>query len=87
MQLQTTNPETQLIPEVSFEHFTDFATHRLKQMETGQIHTEKGVRYSAATIRIYKSAIGLFAEFELLLQTRVQRILLPPHLRQTYAIR
>ena len=71
--IQTTNNETHaLIPEVSFEYFTDFATHRLKQMETGQILTEKGVRYSAATIRIYKAAIGLFAEFELLLQTRVQ---------------
>lgn len=70
--LQTTNPETHLIPEVSFEYFTDFATHRVKQMETGQIFTEKGVRYSAATIRIYKATIALFKEFELLLQSRIR---------------
>ena len=70
--LQTTNSETQLVPEVSFEYFTDFANHRLKQMETGQILTEKQVRYSAATTRIYKSAIALFKEFELLLQSRIR---------------
>ena len=66
------NPETALIPEVSFEYFTDFALHRLKQMETGQIFTEKGVRYSAATTRIYKSAIALFKEFELLLESKIR---------------
>ena len=55
--LQIINSETQIIPEVNFEYFSDFAQYRLKQMETGQIFTEKGVRYSAATIRIYKSAI------------------------------
>lgn len=70
--LQTTNPETHLIPELNFEYFTDFAQHRLKQMETGQILTEKQVRYSGATIRIYKSAIALFKEFELLLQSRIR---------------
>lgn len=70
--LQTINSETQLIPEVSFEYFTDFANHRLRQMETGQILTEKQVRYSAATTRIYKSAIALFKEFELLLQSRIR---------------
>lgn len=70
--LQTTNNETQLIPEISFEYFTDFATHRLKQMETGQIFTENKVRYSAQAIRIYKSAIALFREFELLLQSRIR---------------
>ena len=72
MQLQTTNPETQLIPEVSFEYFSDFAQYRLKQMGTGQILTEKGVRYSAATNRIYKAAIALFKEFELLLQSKIK---------------
>lgn len=70
--LQTTNSETQLVPEVSFEYFTDFANNRLRQMETGQILTEKQVRYSAATTRIYKSAIALFKEFELLLQSRIR---------------
>lgn len=70
--LQTINNETHLIPEVSFEYFTDFATHRLKQMETGQIFTENKVRYSAQAIRIYKSAIALFKEFELLLQSRIR---------------
>ena len=70
--LQLTNSETQIIPEVSFEYFSDFAQYRLKQMETGQILTEKGVRYSAATRRIYKSAISLFKEFELLLQSKIK---------------
>lgn len=70
--LQITNTETQLIPEVSFEYFSDFAQYRLKKMETGQILTEKQVSYSAATIRIYKSAITLFKEFELLLQSRIR---------------
>lgn len=70
--LQLTTSETHLIPEVSFEYFTDFAQYRLKQMETGQIFTEKGVRYSAATIRIYKAAITLFKDFELKLQSRIR---------------
>lgn len=71
--IQTTNSETlAIIPDINFEYFTDFAKHRLKQMETGQILTEKQVRYSAATIRIYKSAIALFKEFELLLQSRIR---------------
>ena len=70
--LQLTNSETQIIPEISFEYFSDFAQYRLKQMETGQILTEKGVRYSAATRRIYKSAISLFKEFELLLQSKIK---------------
>jgi hydroxymethylpyrimidine pyrophosphatase-like HAD family hydrolase len=70
--LQTINPETQIIPEVNFEYFSNFATHRLKQMETGRILTEKGVMYSAATRRIYNAAITLFKEFELLLQSRIK---------------
>ena len=70
--LQIINPETQIIPEITFEYFSDFAQYRLKQMETGQILTEKGVKYSYATIRIYKSAITLFKEFELLLQSRIK---------------
>ena len=70
--LQIINPETQIIPEVNFEYFSDFAQYRLKQMERGQILTEKGVMYSAATRRIYKSAITLFKEFELLLQSRIK---------------
>ena len=70
--LQIINSETQIIPEVSFEYFTDFATHRLKQMETGQTLTEKGVKYSYATNRIYKATIALFKEFELLLQSRIK---------------
>ena len=70
--LQLTNSETHLIPEVNFEYFSDFAQYRLKQMETGQILTEKGVKYSYATIRIYKSAIALFKEFELLLQSKIK---------------
>lgn len=70
--LKIINTETHLIPEVSFEYFTDFATHRLKQMETGQILTEKGVKYSYATIRIYKATIALFKEFELLLQSKIK---------------
>lgn len=70
--LQIINPETQIIPEISFEYFSDFAQYRLKQMETGQILTEKQVKYSAATRRIYKSAISLFKEFELLLQSRIR---------------
>lgn len=69
--LQLTNSDTQLIPEVNFEYFSDFAQYRLKQMETGHILTEKRVKYSASTIRQYKSAIALFKEFELLLQTRI----------------
>ena len=70
--LQIINPETQIIPEVNFEYFSDFAQYRLKQMETGQIFTENKVRYSAQAIRIYKSAISLFKEFELLLQSRIK---------------
>ena len=70
--LQIINTETQIIPEVNFEYFSDFAQYRLKQMETGQIFTENKVMYSAQAIRIYKSAISLFKEFELLLQSRIK---------------
>lgn len=82
--LQLTNTETQLIPEINFEYFSDFAQYRLKQMEAGQILTEKRVKYSASTIRQYKSAIALFKEFELLLQTRINICELSGKMLQAY---
>lgn len=55
---------------VTFTHFSDFADDYKRQLEEGEILTDRKVKYSEETIRQYKAAIDHFKEFEALMESR-----------------
>lgn len=55
---------------VTFTHFSDFAEDYKRQLEQGEILTERKVKYSEETIRQYKAAIDHFKDFEALMESR-----------------
>lgn len=85
MQLQITKP-TELQSEISYEFFTDYADNYTRKIEQGVVLTDKRVRFSASTVRQYKSAIFHFRNFEELLSGRVRTIGISGNLLKSFEL-
>lgn len=70
--LQTTNSETHLAQEVQFLFFSEYADFYIDQMQKGFIFTDKGVKFSPETIRLYINAVKHFKTFESLLNEPIK---------------
>lgn len=67
-----TNNKTHLLSnsETQFSYFIDFADDYINRMEKGLILTDKKVKFSEQTIRVYRSAVQHYRDFENKLERR-----------------
>ena len=69
----TTQRNSFIQPETAvFSHFVDFASDYINQIAKGVILTDKKVKYSEQSVRLYNAAIDHFKNFENLLERKVQ---------------